>query len=68
VAEVHTDIPLDDPKVDSVTPVWPGANFHEREAYDMMGIVFEGHPDLRRILLPDDFTFHPLRKNFREGE
>ncbi|MCK4949898.1 MAG: NADH-quinone oxidoreductase subunit C [Thermoplasmata archaeon] len=68
VAEVHTEIPLDDPKVDSVTPVWPGANFHEREAYDMMGIVFEGHPDLRRILLPDDFTFYPLRKNFREGE
>ena len=68
VAEIHTKIPLDDPKVDSVTPVWPGANFHEREAYDMMGIVFEGHPDLRRILLPDDVTFYPLRKNFREGE
>ncbi len=68
VAEVHTEIPLDDPKIDSVTPVWPGANFHEREAYDMMGVVFEGHPDLRRILLPDDFTFYPLRKNFREGE
>jgi len=68
VAEVHVKIPKDDPKVDSVVPIWPGANFHEREAYDMMGIVFEGHPDLRRILLPDDFTFHPLRKNFREGE
>jgi NADH-quinone oxidoreductase subunit C len=66
VAEVHTEIPRDDPKIDSVVPIWPGANFHEREAFDMMGIVFEGHPNLTRILLPDDVTFHPLRKDFRE--
>ncbi|MFQ6106830.1 MAG: NADH-quinone oxidoreductase subunit C [Thermoplasmata archaeon] len=66
LAEVHVKIPRDDPKVDSLVPVWPGANFHEREAYDMMGIVFKGHPNLTRILLPDDVTFYPLRKGFRE--
>ncbi|MFQ5910360.1 MAG: NADH-quinone oxidoreductase subunit C [Thermoplasmata archaeon] len=68
VAEVHAKIPRDDAKIDSLTPVWEGANYHEREAYDMMGIVFEGHPNLKRILLPDDVTFYPLRKDFREEE
>ncbi|MFQ6127979.1 MAG: NADH-quinone oxidoreductase subunit C [Thermoplasmata archaeon] len=66
VAEIHTKIPREDPKVDSVTPVWQGANYHEREAYDMMGIVFDGHPKLKRILLPEDVTFYPLRKDFKE--
>jgi len=66
--EVKVDVPKDDVKVPSVTPVWGGANWHEREAYDLMGIVFEGHPDLRRILLPQDYKYFPLRKDFRVEE
>jgi NADH-quinone oxidoreductase subunit C len=67
--EIRVEVPKSDPKVPSVTPVWGGANWHEREAYDMMGIVFEGHPDPRRILLPQDYLYFPLRKDFKmEGD
>lgn len=52
------------PSVPSVTSLWPGANWHEREAYDMFGIKFAGHPDLRRILMWDGYPYFPLRKEF----
>lgn len=54
----------DEPVVDSLTPEWPTANFLERETYDMFGIRFVGHPNLERILLPDDWEGHPLRKDY----
>jgi NADH-quinone oxidoreductase subunit C len=53
------------PSVSSLSEVWPGAEYHERETYEMLGVAFEGHPDLRRILLPDDWDdIPPLRKDY----
>ena len=64
--EMRTALPHEKPEVESVSSVWGGANWHEREAWDLMGIVFQGHPKLERILLPDDFKGHPLRKDYKE--
>ena len=60
---VHTEAP----NVPSVTPDWPTADFQERETYDMFGVVFDGHPDLRRILMPEDYEGHPQRRDFPIG-
>lgn len=57
-------VPRDDPRLPSVTGIWDGANWHERETYDLFGIVFEGHPNLRRIMMTDDWIGHPLRKDY----
>jgi NADH-quinone oxidoreductase subunit C len=61
---VRTFVGDPDPAVPSVVPLWEGANWLEREVWDLFGIRFEGHPDLRRIVLPDEFTSHPLRKDY----
>jgi NADH-quinone oxidoreductase subunit C len=64
---VKLRVPTDDPRVESVTPRWPTANHQEREVYDMFGVVFEGHPDLRRILMPEDYEGFPQRRDFPIG-
>ena len=64
---VIAEVPADDVAIPSLTGVWPGSSFAEREAYDMFGIIFEGHPDLTRILMPDEWDGYPLRKDFAVG-
>jgi len=54
----------DAPAVESITSVWPAANFYEREVFDLFGIIFERHPNLRRIMMPDEWQGHPLRKDY----
>ncbi len=62
-----TAVGREDPTVASLTPIWPGAGYAEREVYDMFGIRFDGHPDLTRILMPDDWEGFPLRKDYGVG-
>lgn len=61
-------LPRDKPEVDSVHDIWKTANWHEREAWDLLGVHFRNHPDLRRILLPADWEGHPLRKDYEKQE
>jgi NADH-quinone oxidoreductase subunit C len=61
---LRVPIEEDQPVVPSVTGIWAGANWHERETFDMFGIRFTGHPDLRRMYMPEEFEHHPLRKDF----
>jgi len=65
---VKVAVPEDDPRVPSVVPLWPTANWHEREVFDMYGVVIDEHPDLRRLLMPDDWEGHPLRKDYKVPE
>lgn len=59
-----TTVPADDPSVESASAVWPSANWHEREAWELVGVTFLHHPDLRRLLTPDGYAFHPLLRSF----
>jgi NADH-quinone oxidoreductase subunit C len=65
--KVKTRVGTDDPRVPTVVDIFPGANFQEREVYDMFGVVFDGHPDMRRILMPEDYEGHPQRRDFPMG-
>ena len=64
---VKLRVATDAPEVESVTPDWPTANHQEREVFDMFGVVFTGHPNLRRILMPEDYEGHPQRRDFPIG-
>lgn len=65
---IKVDTPRDRPEMPSVEGIWKAANWQEREIYDLLGVVFTGHPDLRRLLMPEDWVGHPLRKDFVEPE
>ncbi len=64
---VKARVSTDEPSIASVLELWPGADFPEREVYDMFGVRFDGHPDLRRILMPEDYEGHPQRRDFPVG-
>lgn len=64
VIRIKAALPRENPSLPSITDLWKAADVQEREAFDLMGIDFQGHPDLRRILCPDGFTGHPLRKSY----
>ncbi len=64
---LRVPVPADEPEIPSLTPIWPGANFFEREVFDMFGIEFTDHPDMTRILMPDEWIGHPLRKDYQVG-
>jgi NADH-quinone oxidoreductase subunit C len=64
---VKARVSTDDARIESVVDMFPGADYPEREVYDMFGVVFEGHPDMRRILMPEDYEGHPQRRDFPVG-
>jgi NADH-quinone oxidoreductase subunit C len=61
---IKAGLPEKKPVIESVVPIWPGANFFEREVYDLFGVIFQNHPNLKRIMMPQDWEGHPLRKDF----
>ncbi len=65
---IKSRVPEEDPVIDSVVPVWIGIDWYEREAYDMYGIIFRGHPNLKRILMYESFVGHPLRKDYPKAK
>jgi NADH-quinone oxidoreductase subunit C len=66
---IKTRVPREQPAVPSLTPIWPGADLQEREAYDLYGVQFPGHPNLRRVYMWDEFEGHPMRKDFpKQGD
>lgn len=68
ILKVRIPREIEQASLPSVSNIWQTANWHEREAFDLVGVIFEGHPDLRRILLPNDWIGHPLRKDYQEEE
>ena len=64
ILRLRVRLPGQDPVIETVIPVWPTANWHEREIFDLFGIHFDGHPNLRRMLLPEDWEGYPLRKDY----
>jgi NADH-quinone oxidoreductase subunit C len=65
---LSTFVPADDAHLESASPVWPSADWHERETWEMVGITFDHHPDLRHLLTPDGYAFHPLLRSFKLHE
>ncbi len=63
---IKTEVPKSDPVIDSLTPIWSSANWHERETYDLLGVEFKGHPDPRRMFMPEDWVGYPLRKDYKD--
>ena len=67
-AFLSADVPADDPRIETASSVWPSANWHERETWELVDITFDHHPDLRHLLTPDGYTFHPLLRSFKLHE
>jgi NADH:ubiquinone oxidoreductase subunit C len=65
---LSADLPADDPRIESASAIWPSANWHEREAWELVDIRFDHHPDLRHLLMPDGYAFHPLLRSFKLHE
>lgn len=63
--ELNADVPVDDPHIDTVSLIWDGANWHERETWELFGIVFDGHPCLERLITPQTYEFFPFRKSYK---
>ena len=67
-AVLSADVPADAPHIETASGIWPSANWHEREAWELVDITFEHHPDLRHLLMPEGYAFHPLLRSFKLHE